>query len=165
MAIPDPALGIAATFDADRFRSAIRFAMQMGAPPDTALQAVFVFPTTGRTYFQGDATVPLDPATVRLDRDRKPLDPNIRAVDAPPRKVKVDCAVEIVRADANEIPVGKFLPTKAVVTVLDEEYEQIKGCRELIYNADRYLFGYEPDALGLFDVGTFTLIFYALDEN
>lgn len=164
MAKTDPSLGFSVDFDAEGFRRAIHFAMEMGAPPDPSLRATFVFPSTGRTYTSRNGDI-LDPASVRTDRDGRPLDPTIRVTDTPGARIQVDCAVEIVRADADELPVGNFRPTKAVVTLLDEEHDQVKGCRELIYNGDRYLFGYEPDALGLFDVGTFTMIFYAVDET
>lgn len=159
----DPSLGISANFPSDDFTSAIRFAMQMGAPPDEALRVTFVFASTGRTYRKG--TTVLAETDVRLDRSGEPLDPEVTWTETPPRRAQVDCAIEIERADANELPVGNFRPTKATVTVLDEQHEQVKGCREIVYNGDRYLFGYEPDALGMFSVGVFTMIFYALDES
>jgi hypothetical protein len=157
----DPSLGISVDFDSQGFRDAIHFAMQMGAAPDPTLRPTFIFKSTSQTYRKAGVAV----SSPRLDRDGKPLDPDIEVIEVAGARVQVDCAIEIVRADANEIPVGNFRPTKAIVTLLDEEYEQVKGCRELLYDGDRYLFGYEPDALGLFDVGTFTLIFYAIDEN
>lgn len=162
MAIPDASLGIGVDFDADAFRNGIRFAMQMGAPPDEERKAVFVFKSTARSYWKDGVELTEQP---RIDRDGKPLDPTIKVVEVPGRREQVDCAVEILRADATELPVGNFRPTKAVVTLLDEEYAKIEGCRELIYNADRYLYGYEPEAPGLFDVGTHTIVFYALDES
>lgn len=162
MAIPDASLGIDVDFDGDVFRSAIRFAMEMGAPPDEGRQAVFVFKSAGRSYWKDGVELVTPP---RTDQDGKPLDPTIEVRELPGRREKVDCAVEIKRADAEELPVGNFRPTKAEVTLLDEEYARVQGCRELIYNADRYLYGYEPEALGMFDVGTHTIVFYAIDES
>jgi hypothetical protein len=171
MVNPDPALGISADFDGDQFRNAIRFAMQMGTPPEVGKRASFVFKSTGRTYWK-DAGVDDagDPRTIqqmspRLDRDGKPLDPTIQVINTAPVIKTVDCVVEITRADADELPVGNFRPTKATVTLLDEQYDQVKGCRELLFNGDRYLYGYEPEGLGLFDVGVNTIIFYATDET
>lgn len=163
MAQTDPALGLSATFDSQGFRNAIRFAMEMGAPPDPALRPTFVFPPSGTTYRKNG--IDIAASDVRRDRDGHPLDPDIETIQTPGARIQVDCAIEIMRADANEIPVGSFRPTKAVITLLDEEHEQVKGCREVIYNGDRYAFGYEPDAIGLFDVGTFTMIFYAIEES
>ena len=157
----DAALGITTSFDADTFRNAIKFAMQMGAAPIVALRPTFLFKSAGTTYTKGGVAV----ANPRLDRDGKPLDPDIATVIVADRGVQVDCAIEIARADAEEIPVGNFRPTKAVITVLDDEYALIKGAREMLYDGDRYLYGYEPEALGMFDVGVFTLIFYALQDN
>jgi hypothetical protein len=157
----DPSLGISVDFDSQGFRDAIHFAMEMGAAPDPTLRPTFIFKSTVQSYRKNGVPVP-DP---RLDRDGKPLDPDIEAVETSGNRVQVDCAIEIIRADADELPVGNFRPTKAVVTLLDEEYAQVKGCREMVYDGDRYLFGYELEALGLFDVGTFTLIFYCLDDS
>jgi hypothetical protein len=35
----------------------------------------------------------------------------------------------------------------------------------VVYNGDKYIFGYKPEALGMFDVGVNTMIFYAVDES
>jgi hypothetical protein len=162
MVRPDPALGISADFDGDQFRDSIRFSMQMGISPDGGKQPIFVFRSASRTYWRGDVQLTTTP---RLDRDGKPLDPTVRVVESPPQTKRVDCAVEIERADAAELPVGNFRPTKATVTLLDQQYEQVKGARELVYNGDRYVYGYEPVGLGLFDVGVNQIIFYAVDES
>jgi hypothetical protein len=162
MADPNPNLGISATFPPQQFRNAVRFAMEMGTSPDAAKQPVFVFRSASRTYWKGGVELT---STPRLDRDGKPLDPTVKVVESAPVTKRVDCAVEIERADAEELPVGNFRPTKATVTLLDEEYEQVKGARELIYNGDRYVYGYEPVGLGLFSVGVNQIIYYAIDES
>ena len=74
--------------------------------------------------------------------------PDRERSSSPPVTKRVDCAVEFERADAEELPVGNFRPTKATVTLLDEEYDQVKGARELVYNGDRYVYGYEPVGWG-----------------
>jgi hypothetical protein len=161
MAQPNPSLGITTSFDATQFRNAVRFAMQMGAPPTPDLRALFMFPSTGRTYVKNGSPV----TNPRTDRDGVPLDPEIQMVDAPGSEVAVDCAVEISPADPEELPVGQFRPTKAEVTLLDVDFAQVDGCKELRYNGDRYAFGYETHGLGMFDVGVHVLTFYALDEK
>lgn len=153
--------GTNAGFSAAQFRESIAFAMVMGAPPDPARRARFVFPPGPPTYMKAGAPV----ANPRLDRDGRPLDPDVKVVQTPGAEVSVNCAVEIVKADAEEIPTGNFRPTKAIVTLLDVDHAQVEGCRELIYNNDRYLFGYEPEALGMFEVGIFTMIFHGLSES
>jgi hypothetical protein len=153
--------GSSSSFDAGKFRGAIEAAMDMGAPPDPARRPVFVFPSSGRGYVKNGAPV-LNPV---LDMDGRPLDPGVRVVDVPGDQVSVPCAVQIMKADAEEIPVGNFRPTKAIVTMLDLAHAMVQGCREMIYNGDRYVFGYEPEALGMFEVGVFVMVFYAAGES
>ncbi len=161
MVKPSDSLGIPVNFDNESFRQAIRFAMQMGTNPDPDKRPIFIRKNQGRTYKKDGVVIP----TPRLDRDGKPFDPEIEVVKAPDERVSVDCAIEVERADAEELPVGNFRPTKVVVTLLDDQYEVVNDCRELIYNGDRYLFGYEPESNGLFEVGVYTMIFYAVDES
>lgn len=170
MANPSDGLGIDVDFDNDGFRNAIRFAMQMGANPNPERTTIFIKKNPGRTYKKNGITVP----TPRLDRDGKPLDPDIEVIKAADDQIRVgtdiangevNVAIEVERADAEELPVGNFRPTKVIVTALDVDYEKIKDCRELIYNGDKYMFGYEPESNGLFEVGVYTLIYYALDES
>jgi hypothetical protein len=168
MVDPNPALGISADFDADLFRNATKFAMQMGTNPDDTRSAVFLKRGVGATYWKDGVQLG---STPRLDRDGEPLDPEIEVRNAPDVEVRVgqgaddvDVAIEVERADADELPVGNFRPTKVTVTALDVDYAKIKDCREMIYNGDRYQFGYEPESEGLFEVGVYTMIFYAIDE-
>jgi len=153
--------GTYAGFDATAFREGILFAMQMGSPPDPALRPRFVFPAGVPTYEKNGVPV----TNPRLDRDGNPMDPDIELIQSPGTIVQVPCAVEITKADAEEVPVGNFRPTKALVTFLDSDYLQVKGCREMVYNGDRYGFSYVPEALGMFDVGVFTMVFFAIRES
>lgn len=162
MVQPDEDLGITADFDNDGFRNAIRFAMQMGTNPDPDRRPKFVQRSSTRTYWKNGTQLGQEP---RLDRDGKPLDPEVEIRRPVDQFIEVDCAIEVTRADAEELPVGTFQPTKVVVTLLDQQYVQVKDCREMVYNGDRYVFGYEPESNGLFDVGVYTMIFYAKDET
>lgn len=162
MVQPDPSLGIDVTFDNDGFRKAIRFAMQMGTNPDADKRPYFVKKSGARTYWKNGVQLSSVP---RTDRDGNPLDPDIEVRSTPDENLVVDCAIEVERAEADELPVGNFRPTKVVVTLLDDQYQIVKDCRELLYNGDRYLYGYEPESNGLFEVGVYTMIFYAKDES
>ena len=153
--------GTNASFNATEFRDAIHFAMQMGTPPDATIAPVFVFPPGAVTYWKNGAEV-LNPP---LDRDGFPFDPEIEKVVVPAKRVSVPCAVEYVKADADELPVGSFRPIKAIVTLLDVDYAQVAGCRSMIANSDTYAYGYEPGAAGLFEVGIHTIVFYAIQET
>lgn len=159
--------GFPTGFDSQGFRQAIHFAMQMGAPPDQERRVRFLKKSTVPVqYFKGGTQLfPPPLGTLRLDRDGNPLDPEVEVVETADEALYPDCAVEVDRADADELPVGNFRPTKLIVTLLDNEYDQVQGCKELVYNGDRYIYGYEPEANGLFDVGVHTMIFYALNES
>jgi hypothetical protein len=162
MVQPDPSLGISAAFDSQGFRDAIKFAMQMGTNPNPDRRPIFVKRSGAATYWKNNVQLSTTP---RLDRDGIPLDPDVEVRREADQNLEVDCAIEVVRAEAEELPVGNFRPTKVVATLLDAEYALVQGCRELLYNGDRYVFGYEPESNGLFDVGVYTMIFYAKDES
>lgn len=155
-----------AGFDAAKFRAGVLGAMQMGAPPDAIRRATFIFPPGARRYERDGVPLTVPP---RLDRDGRPFDPHIAVITEPGREVVVDCAIEMTlavrSADGEEGPVGAFRHTRVNVTLLDAEYQLVKGCKELRYNGDVYLYGYEPQGLGLFGVGVHTMIFYARDET
>lgn len=162
MVQPDPSLGISASFDPNQFRNAIRFAMQMGAPPDVSKQAVFIKKNTERTYWKNSVQV-MNP---RLDRDRLPLDPEVVVLEGTDEEITVDCAIEITPVAGDELPIGMTnASSKATVTLLDNQYALVKGAQELRYNGDIYKYGSEPEGLGLFTVGINTLIFYAEQET
>jgi hypothetical protein len=160
--IPDPSLGIPVGFDSQGFRNAIGFAMQMGTPPDPARRPKFIKRSNLRTFWKDGVELPAPP---RMGRNNEPLDPDVEVRITEPEAITVDCAIEIDAADADELPVGSFRPTKVICTLLDDAYARVEGCKELVYNGDRYLYGYEPEANGLFDVGVHTIVFYALDES
>ncbi len=162
MADPSPDLGIDADFDPGEFRRSIRFAMQMGAPPDPDMRLKFMRQPAGRTFWLDGVQLNQTP---RLDRDGKPLNPNIEVRRPAAQEYRmpdgsvVDCAIEVQVADAEELPVGNFAPVKVVVTLLDEQYAVVKDCREIVYNGDRYVLGKQPEAFGLFSVGINTMVF------
>lgn len=162
MAEPDVSLGYNVSFDGPGFRNAIRFAMQMGLNPDAGRRPIFIQKAVGRTYWKNNVQLVTPP---RVDRDGRPFDPDVEVRKADDQQILVDCAVEIERAEAEELPVGTFRPTRLVATLLDEQYLLVKDCRELVYNGDRYIYAYEPESNGLFDVGVYTMIFYVKEET
>lgn len=166
---PSSALGISANFPSGTVRNALLFAMQMGAPNEVSetdkRQVRFLRRNGAVEYFAEGSTTPLALNAFRRDRDGKPLDPTIRMVTAEDEEILVDVAIELTEATAEEVPVGNFRPVKATITIMAEEYAQIVGCREVIYNNDRYGYAYELDANGLFDMTFHTLIFFAIDES
>lgn len=143
-------------FDALAAEAGIRFAMQLGAPVKPQDRATFVFAKTLQY-----------PPGTRLDQEGRPLDPRIspttEASDRP--DVQKDCAIEFSPADADEIPVGNFRPTKVTITMFEKDFEDVKDAREIRIGGDRYLVGYRPPPLALFNLGFQQIVAYALDET
>ena len=165
MVAPDSSLGFSANFPSATVRNAFRFAMQLGQP-DEARRVKFIKKAPGRQYFL-DGVEQFQPpmGTLRLDRDGRPLNPEVSVVQTPDQEIAVDVAIELTDATADELPVGNFRPVKATITLMAQEYEQVRGCREITYNNDRYGFSHELDANGLFDLTVHTLVFFALNES
>lgn len=143
-------------FDANAFRTNIRFAMTMGLPNTVAERATFRW-TVVRTFAKDDASgAPLDWGTTATTTVTNP-------------DVQVECAVEFGVAAAENTNVGTFDTSRAVITVLDEEFALLTVNNVL---ADRVLLGgntYEVDyvgpPLGLFDVTVYQIYCKAPDES
>lgn len=143
-------------FDAAAFRSGVRTAMQLGAPVKKSDRVTFIFKTQ-----------PSYPPGTRLDQEGRPLDPRIAPIveASLTGPLQVDCALEFTDASAEELPVGNFRPTKAVVTVFDTDYERVKNAKEVLIGGDRYIVGYKPPPLALFNVGIHQFVCFAVDET
>lgn len=142
-------------FDSDAFRTAVRFAMTMGSPTLTADKATFRFRKT-RTF----------PTGTRLDQEGNPLDPTVAATTVEPTPVVMDnVAVEFQTADPQELPVGNFRPTKAVLTLLDEEWATVSDAIEVELGGDTYMIGYVHPPLGMFDVTVIQLSCFGINEQ
>lgn len=165
MAQPDADLGISVDFPSDDFRNAIRFAMQMGKNPDATRQVIFIKKGTALTYWLSG--VQQDEEDVPRDRDQNPLNPLIEVRRAADVEVDADCAVEVEPQQAADTGVGIFRPTRITLTLLDVDYAKVKAadCRECLYNGDRFVYSYEPESDGLFDVGVYQMVFTAKEDT
>lgn len=133
-------------FDPDAFRSAIRFAMTMGAPPDVDRQATFVFPKV-RTVVGGNA----DPSGV-------PLDPNVQVTFAASKPaVRVPCGIEYADAATVETSVGGFGGDRIVLTLLDTDYKKVQGFEFVVFNGVPYYYVQDLRASGLGTVGVYQI--------
>lgn len=120
--------GSNAGFDADGFRTAIRFAMTMGSPTRTQEKATFRW-TPQQTFN------PQDPARRPYRWDQEPV------TDTTPADIVLDnVAVEFATNRASgSTSVGDFVPLRATVTLLDDEYDQVAGADMVLLGGDAYI--------------------------
>lgn len=120
--------GILAGFDPDLFRTTIVNTMVMGENSDDALKPTFHFARTS-TW----------PVGTILDAFGKPLDARVQAVVTSRAPVQVPCAVEFAQDTTdNETLVGTFRQTRAVLTLLDEQYADVSAAIEVDIDGHRY---------------------------
>lgn len=139
-------------FNAAEFREAIHFAMRMGAAPETDEQVTFHFAST-LTY-----NLPGDGADV-------PFDPDATVTRTTPTPVRVDCAIEYYDAENQPTNFGLLAPTRLTLTLLDEDYEQVKDAAYVVAHGDRYNYRRTEPPSGLFDVGLYTMHFTSESES
>lgn len=149
MAIPT---GGSQGFNATDFEAGIKLAMQMGAPPEEADRVTFYFPKTLT------ATGPVDGRGI-------PFSPAQAITATGPAPIKVDCAVEYLDVTGQPTNFGIVAPARIAVTLLDGEYQQIKGCEYIVAHGDRYNFQRTEPPVGLFDVAVWTLHFLGENET
>lgn len=135
-------------FNAKAFRKNIRFVYQMAAPPLTEEQASFYFPTQ-LVY------------NVGTDAEDTPFDPSSTVVRTQPDPIKVPCSIEFKETSGQVIDFGVLTPALCIVTLLDEDYERIKGCSYMVLRGEKYNYESTDAPSGLFDVGLYSLQFRA----
>ena len=140
-------------FDAAGFREGIRLAMTVGLPTETAAQPVFFMPTEFTpTAYTDQEGVPLNPAY-------RPTAPT------PTTKTGVDCAIEYVDSAGKIESFGVLVPSKVILTLLDEEYEQVKGFSYVAIGGTKYFYRSTETPLGLVSVGIWRVHCVADDEG
>lgn len=145
-------------FDAKGFREGIRFVMKMGEPTEPVDAAVFI-KASQLVYNLPDGGV------AYVDQEGVPFDPQTTVTRVQPAPVKVLCAVEYF--DANGVPTdfGVVTPSRAAITLLDEEHKLVKDSVAAILGGERYIYRHTEYPAGLFDVGVFTMHFTAEDQT
>lgn len=146
----DPAF--AADFLSEEFRSAIINTMIMGSPNKEEEQAEF--------SWEKDVTYSIQ------DKDNKPysLGATTPLTDNTPDPVKINVAVEYVHRAPDGTPLGEFDNPRAVLTVLDVEYEKVRGADFVTLGGNKYMISYVL-VEALFDVDVYTLQTVALEES
>lgn len=137
---------------AQRFRDGIHYAMNMGAPEDDELAVTFVF----------DSAVLVDgPA----DASGVPFDPDAELVGSAPQQHRVPYAIEYYDARGQLTGLGIINATRVEITVLDEEYEQIRDAVAVIINGNRFNRRKEAAPMALFSVNVHVMHFDAVDNG
>lgn len=146
------AAGAISGFDAEDFRRNIRAAMTVGLPPVAADQPTFIF--------AGDVV-----NTAPADDEDVPYDASARPTVTTPASVKVPCAVEYADAAGKVENFGVIVPSKVVLTLLDEDYQLIKGFLYVVIGGDRFWYSKTETPLGLDSVGIWTVHATAEDDT
>lgn len=139
-------------FDAARIRNGLLTAMSFGAPTRGDDQATF--------WIIRESV----PKGVPLDDEGIPFDPAVaRVVTKLP--FTVPCAVDYRDGGSRAEDFGSISPTSVTITLLDEEYQQIKDFAYVVCGGDKYFASKvePPQALGSIDV--WTLHCYSADER
>lgn len=140
-------------FDRASVLAGLRKAMEFGQPTRAADQATFYKVTT----VTGTGVEP-------HDEDFIPFNPDVNR-SVRPTSIVVPCAVEFVdRADQVET-FGAVTSTRVKLTLLDEDYQRVKGFSYVAIGGDKYLYRLTepPIALGSIDVWTVHVV--AEDEG
>lgn len=145
-------------FNAKAFRDGIHFVMKMAEPPVESEAALFLKPS------QLVYNLP-DGSTAYVDQEGVPFDPQTTVTRLQPPAVKVLCAIEYF--DANGIPTdfGLVTPSRASITLLDQEYAQVHDCVAVVLKGEKYVYRHTEFPTGLFDVGVYTMHFVAEDQG
>lgn len=141
-----------AGFDAAAIRAGLLTAMDFGAPTRTDDKA---------TFYMVTQSVPTGTA---VDAEGVPFDPNVKLTTTR-TPIQVPCAVDYSDAGGTMGEFGTVASTHVTITLLDEEYQQIKGFAYVVCGGDKYFHSKTPppEALGSIDV--WTVICYSVDER
>jgi len=133
-------------FDATAVRAGLRLAMQVGLPVITDDQPTFFMPAA----VAGDGTH-------TLDQGGTPFDPAYRPTLTRPAGIKVPCSMDYKDAAGNLVAAGSVSATGMVLTLLDEDYVQVKGFAYCVVAGIRYNYQRTDRPQGLVSVGIYTV--------
>ena len=148
MAEPDPT----GEFSAAETRAELREAMVMGLPGEVAMRPTFYFPADDSFAQASLSGAPWDweADPVENDPDRAP--------------VRVPCAVEVDGIAVNMTAIGQFNPQRAVLTILDEDWDKVSGFHEMTMGGAVYRYSKLVQIIGLFDMDTYLVEVLARDR-
>ena len=138
------ASGTPASFNKDAVRAGLLTAMNFGLPTESADQPTFFMPTETVT-----ASGPYDDEGVAYD-------PAATYTTSTLVKKAVACAVEYMDGEGKIETFGVIAPSRVKLTLLDTEYDLIKGFAFCVIEGQKYWYQRTepPVALGTIDVYT-----------
>lgn len=142
-------------FNGDDFRTGIRLAYNMGLPPeiDDVTEAQLRFHFATQLVYTGPT-----------DGEGVPFDPNTTVTRVTPTPVIVPCGIEYVNAPDEDTPFGSVLPTKVRVSLLDDDYVQVKDATFVVLGGEKYVYHHTEAPSGLFDVGIYVIVYVAEND-
>lgn len=139
-------------FNADVVRAGLRLAMTVGLPPVLEDQPTFFMPRVITN-------------TARADEHRVPFDVNAKRVTALPLTVRVPCAIEYFDNAGKIENFGVLVPTKVELTLLDQEYVQVKGFEFVVIGGNRFYYQRTETPIGLVSIGVYVVHCTAEDQT
>lgn len=134
------------------FEAGLRAAMAMGTPPAPTDRAVFVF---------ADTTTNTAPA----DAENVPFDPAATPTVTPGRRISgVLCAIEYLDAQGQLVDLGVLAPTQIRITLIDAEYQQVRGFDYVEMSGDKYFYRRTAPAVGL-DASQFWTVYCRAEDD
>lgn len=154
MAIPkDPKFG--SSFNAAKFRQAIKSTLEMAAPNTIADKAIFQWQRV--LTYNSDTPVDASGRPYRITAE-------VASVEAH-EDVQVNVAVEFVERAPNGTALGQIDSPRVVLTVLDEDYALIVGADTVLLGTNQYKIDFWAPPIGLFGVDVHTAYAHATDET
>ena len=140
-------------FNADEFRTQIRNAMIMGLPNDVSEQPTFRWKIQREYSVKDNAGNPYNfssTPTKVLEHD----------------DVIVPVAIEFTTSRGIEnLPIGQIENAKIVATILDIDYDLVKGANQIICGSSTYNIDFVAPSNGLFSVTVYSIHATAIDES
>ncbi len=78
--------------------------------------------------------------------------------------MQVPCAIEYFDREGQPTVFGPVTASKLLITLLDEDYDQVKGCAYVVVGGDRYFYKRTIPPVGLYSVGVYQIVFIAEND-
>ena len=151
--------GLSPDFNGADFRDQMRNVFEIFSPPEVEERATFYFPNQ-LVY------------TVETDDDGVPFDRNAMPVTTVVPPLQLPCAVEYFDAAGAVTVFGVMVPSRAAITLLDEDFHLIDGSApgsahfsHVMLRGEKFVYRSTEYPTGLFDVGIYTIHVFAEEQR